>query len=230
MFLAAAVMAAAGNALNQKGSSGGGFALIFAGIFLAISALVIMIIYANQERVYRKTMAEPLLDYSLSNEELFEMKKRNIEEIKTQNLISLIIMLFFFLIVIVVGLFLGRDGRMTSLIMLIIAVVITLFALLITKVRIEKIRRSDNRVILSRKGALLHGQFHNWSSLGAEIDHVGFEKADIERNTQGRLRITYSALTRTGRNKLTLNIIFSAEHEQAVLNACRQLGWPQEYS
>lgn len=227
--IAAVVMMAAGLLINSNLRQAAGYALIFVGIFALLTAVTVFAVYLNQERIYRKTMADPLLNYQLSNEELTEMKNRNIQEIKAQNLISLIIMLFFFLVVIIIGLFLGRDGRITSLIMLVIAIIISLLALLITKIRVEKIRNSNNLVIVSKKGAILHGQFHNWSSMGAQIDEVSLELPDSLKATQGRLQITYSALTRTGRNKLTLNFIFSTELEQAVYETCRQLGWPQDY-
>lgn len=228
LLVIAIAMIAFGRWLGTNQGYSFGHAMFFVGIFIFVSALVIGLVFVHQERLYRKTMSNPLISFELASEDRADMIQKNVESIKAQHLLSLIIMLFFFLIVIVFGLFLGPEGRMMSLAMLIIAAIISLASVLITRFRIGRIRRSDGRVFISKKGAFLHGQFHSWATLGSRIDSVVLKRYDSDRSRKGHLKIVYSALTRTGRLTMKLHINYPVELEQELVQVCSILGWPQQ--
>lgn len=217
MALIAAVMIAVGLVVDTQWN----YALLFMGAFLLVIAVVVFATFTYQESVFRKVMREPLMELNVTGTDLDKMVQENSDAIRAQNLLSLIIMLFFFFIIIVVGLFLGPDGRMMSLMMLIIALMISLAAYIITKYRISKIKRSTGHVVISRRGALVHGQFHNWSIPGARIDKIELKPSAGTKS--GTLVIEYSALTRTGRNTAILNIKYPYQYEPHVQYTVSQL-------
>lgn len=206
--LIAIAMIIGGLQLSGPGNNMNGFGLIFIGFFLVIVAIIIWLVYLSQERQYRNALQTPLLDYMLDAATHAEAIAKNSAEIKEQNKAALLIMLFFCGLIAIGGLFFGEDGYLMSAIAVGLAVFLSLMAWIITSYRVAKLQRSNQRVLLSLGGALVSDEFHNWSTMGNRLESLTWQPGD--------LAITYSYITRAGRQSTTIHLAVPPGYENAA--------------
>jgi hypothetical protein len=223
LFLAAVALMIWGWYRSGPLSDSNGFGLFFIGFFLVITAVIIAAVYLGQERQYRRAVRQPLLIYQLDPAWSEAAVAKNSAEIKGQNKIMLLVMLFFCALLAIIGLFLGEDGLLFSLIAVCLGAFLTLSAWLITVYRIHKLKAGGHFVLLGLDGALVSGQFHAWSMLGARLDRLSYEPADPSAGRPGDLFIVYSAPGRYGRTTASLHLLVPPDREPEALAAMQQL-------
>lgn len=215
ILIAALAMTSGGLWLSGPGGQMDGFALVFSGFFLIIVAIVIAAVYWSQEKQFRQAVRNPLLDFQLDDAAHARAIIRNAAEIKSQNKLTLLIMLFFCGLIAVVSLLFGEEGRLMSLIAVGIAVFLSLAAWIVTAWRVAKLQRSQQRCLLSLNGALVSGDFHNWSSLGSRLEAIELQAGDLQ--------ISYSTIGRYSRQHQTIHLVIPAALQTAAAGAVEQL-------
>ncbi len=215
MALGGLALVGAGLAMLQDGGDMNGFGLVTIGGFLLVMAVVTAAVYGKMERQRRDALGEPLLSYRLPPDIRRDAAEKAAAEIRGQNLSVLLVMLAFCVLLALVGPFLAEDGWLFSVIALGLGAFLALAALVITRYRTWKLRRGGDRVVVARKGALVHGQFHAWTLLGARIDAIGYRPGPRD-DAFGELAIAYSAPSRTGRQSVSLAIPVPADQEEAA--------------
>lgn len=197
--------------------------IILIGGFLLLTALVIAIVYGLQEKLFRKTMRQPLMAYSLDAVWLQESIAKNAAEISGQNKLMLFVMLFFCLLLAIIFLFVGEDGPTVSLVMLGLAAFLSISAWIITRYRIRKLRKGGSHVLIGLDGVLFLGQFHTWALPGGRLDQFSYDPPQSDGDSAGVLNLVYSLPGRYSRTRATLQVFVPPELDAQARQTLQRL-------
>lgn len=196
--------------------------LILVGILLLVSAGVIAIVYGMQEKLFRKTMRQPLMVYTLDAAYLSDMITKNTAEIQAQNKIMLLVMLFFCGLMALIFLFIGEEGPLVSLAMLGLAAFLSLMAWIITRYRTNKLKKGGRHVLISQDGVLFLGQYHTWSLPGGRLDQLSYDPS-AEQGRPGMLTLVYSLPGRYSRTRQKIQMIVPPEYDEQAAQTLQLL-------
>lgn len=201
-------------------------ALIPSGLLVSIGGAVIFFKFRAQAKRYRSLFTEePLLRYTMSDENKRKAAEKNIEEIRGQNKTLLLIMLFFCVVFAVLMPLLVEEKLLMVLIFVGLAAVLSLAAWLITSYRVCKQRRASGEVILARHGVFAGGDFHCWEMPGASLRTVEYKPPGKKEDLEGVLRLGYRVAAYPASNQQTVILLIPPEYDArmpAVLRALRQ--------
>ena len=201
--------------IGMDGMSGG-FALALVSFFLAITGVVVAVIYGSRARALDRIFSgtELLARWSVDPEtrrraadaEYVEEKKAKAGLFLVVAAISLVIGLVFVL--------LDREvGWIVFLVLLGVLAVIGLVAWAGPRLRHARSRRATDDIFISQDGAYVNGEFHTWRLLEAKL-----ESAEFAEGTPSVLKIAYSAPVQYGRQSYTVHIpVPRGEEESARL-------------
>lgn len=192
----------------------GYFGVATISFMITLSGIITWLIYGKVNREFRKTMAKPLLQYTLSPSATKDVIDKNIKELWSTNTASLVLILFFSLIFGLFGFLFAEDWGLFATICLGIALFMTLAFWIITNSRVRKLRHGSYQVILSAQGVYVLGQYHSWGLNGSWISDLHYTPAD--RFGDGELRITYSTVTTAGPKDETVIILVPLEEDPKI--------------
>ena len=188
------------------------YALVVFGTIFIISAIVTIFVYGALEVKFQKIInSNTLLDFCIDDYEYQKTAEISANEIKANNKITLFIMLFFCIALAIIGPFVAEDGYLISLISIGLAVFLTLAAIIATTYRVNKLKKGSKRVVLSKKGAYICGEFHYWDLAGSAL-----LKAEYIRigNENGYIKINYGAITIPAQSVYSFIVPIPKEMEQ----------------
>ncbi|HWQ88996.1 MAG TPA: hypothetical protein VN374_03375 [Desulfitobacteriaceae bacterium] len=205
----------------------GYYALMMAGVFLAITGLVIIAVYSKLERAVRKTFntESPLLRFTAAEEDYQGFMEAQADEIRSINRTSRNIALFFCALIAIAGLlFIKEEGYYFTFIAAGIAVFLVVSQWLITGYRVKKLFKGDKEVILTEEGAYVCGQFHIWSRPIAFLDKVQYLRTgEYKGSSKTVIRISYSTISGTLVTPCTFVIMIPYEMEEQAEIATEKL-------
>lgn len=188
------------------------YALVTFGVIFLITAAVILIVYGALEAKFQRIINnDTLLSFCIDDSQYQKTATISADDIKTNNKITLWIMLFFCVILAVLGPFIAEDGYIISLIAIGLAVFLSLSALIITNYRVNKLKKGSKRVILSKDGAYVCGEFHCWNIPGSRLIKAQYISKDKD---EGYIKIEYGAATLPGPTVYSCIIPIPNEIEQ----------------
>lgn len=197
------------------------YALVVFGAIFIISAVVTIFVYGALEVKFQKIInSNTLLDFCIDDYGYKKTAEITANEVKANNKITLFIMLFFFGLLAIVGPFVADDGYLISLISIGLAVFLTLSAIIATKYRVNKLIKGSKRVVLSKKGAYICGEFHCWDMAGSALLKAEYI---CNGNKNGCIKINYGAITLPAQSVYSFIVPIPKEMEQRAKDIVKLL-------
>ena len=176
----------------------GGFALSFASGFMVIMGIIIVLIYRSRARQLDRILAGEgriaVWKYSPDEWERFTAIDFE-EEIKTKK--ALFYLISAICVVVGIIMLLVVKDILILYISLAIIPVVAIPAYLAPRMRYNKLKNSEGKVLIAEKGVIVGRMFHLWVKLGASLDQVILVTDDIPPI----LEFHYSMPTRNGRQQ-----------------------------
>lgn len=193
------------------------YSLLAFGVFFIIISLVIFAVYGAMEMKFKSAINnQKLLDFYLNDGSFDDIAAKTGNEIKMNNKALLIIMLLFCAIFGGLSLFLGEDGVLLSGIFIGLGIFLTIMAFIITKYRVNKLKKGSKRVILSKNAAFVAGEFHTWNVPGSALIGARYYPRDGHNVKTSFIEIQYGALTVPGPSTYTFAVPIPVEAENRV--------------
>jgi hypothetical protein len=190
------------------------FGIATISFMITLSGVITWILFGKVNRQFRKTLANPLLQYTLSPSATKDVIEKNIKELWSTNTASLVLIVFFCLLFGLFGFVFGEDWGVFAMICLGIAIFMTVTFWIITNYRVRKLRHGSHQVILSAQGVYVLGQYHSWGLKGSWISDLYYTPADSFGD--GELRITYSVVTTAGPKDETVILLVPMEEDPKI--------------
>jgi hypothetical protein len=190
--------------INVGGSSGNTafFALAMFSVLFAILGTIILFVYGAMQRRFYEALrdAAPLLRYTINANDYSEYAIKQADEIRFANKASLIIVIICCGIIGIAGFFRGGERAIYfPIIAIILSLLLSFSAWVITNYRINKLKKADQEVILTTESAYVGGQFHVWNVPSIYLSEaLYFGAGQYEGSRLPLIKIVYKALTRTG--------------------------------
>jgi len=217
----------AGFKLAKTTGADGFFALVMLGGLFVISGITILGVYAAMEAGVSRALKDsaPLFEFTLTARDYSLHWDTQVEEIRSANKMSLIIALIFCGLLAIGGPFFVKENpSLFSFISIGLAFFLVSACWLATKYRVNKLKNSDKKVVLTAGGAYIGGQFHAWKTPASFLNEaVYFEAGQYEKNPLPLIRITYSAMTGTIMTPYTVLIPVPPGVEEKAKDAVRVL-------
>lgn len=199
LFILGIGLVIAGALLEASTGSMDYYALIAFGVFFLIASLVTFKMYLRMEKEYRKSMGgKPLLRYTVENNLAKENIERQMKDLKSTNRGLLFIMLFFCAVFGIVLSFLLEDGWIMAVICLGLAAFLFLTERIVTRYRVNKLKKGTDEYVLTENGAVVGGEFHCWNMPGITITSVHY--CPSGESKPGILQIEYRGQSLAGEN------------------------------
>ena len=192
----------------------GYFGVATISFMITLSGIITWLIYGKINRQFQKTMAKPLLQYTLSESATKDVIEKNIKELWSTNTASLVLILFFCLIFGLFGFLFADDWGLFAMICLGLAVFMTVAFWIITSYRVRKLRHGSHQVVLSAQGVYVLGQYHSWGLKGSWVSDLYYTPADSFGD--GELRITYSVVTTAGPKDETVILLVPMDVDSKI--------------
>ena len=202
------------------------FALFAGGVFFSIIALVTFFVYLSLELKLKKLLNKDgiLLKYEVSPDLLQEATKQKGEEIKGVNKgLLLVIIGFCVLFAIFAPMIIDGDDEEQMLFRIIcigIGIFMTIMYLIVTAYRVHKLKHANGRVVLSRRAALVLGEFHCWDLPMYRLESSQFfVPGTYEGMSSAVIKLVYGTFTTTGPTTYAVLIPVPGEQYNNATNA-----------
>lgn len=175
----------------------GGFAMSFTAGFMVIMSVVVIFIYRSRARQLDKILTGEgrIAIWRYSQDEWVRFIAADFEdEKKSKKMLFLVVAV----IAIIVGILLmiSLKDPLALLIALGIIPIVAIPAFLAPRARLNKLKKSEPKALIAKKGVIVGKMFHLWVNLGASLDEVNIN-SDAEPDM---VEFTYSMPTRNGRD------------------------------
>jgi len=176
----------------------GGFALGFVSFFMVIMSIVVILIYRSRANQLDRILAGEgrLAVWKYEPYEWEKFTAIDFEEEKKAKKFLFFLISAICVIVGVILLVLVRDVLIFYISLAIIPVV-AIPAFLAPRMRYNKLKKSEGKVLISEKGVIVGRMFHLWVKLGARLDEVVLATDEYPPI----LEFHYSMPTRNGRQE-----------------------------
>jgi len=176
----------------------GGFALGFVSFFMVIMSVVVILIYRSRAKQLDRILAGEgrLAVWQYEPYEWEKFTSIDFEEEKKAKKFLFLLISAICVIVGVILLVLVKDILILYISLAIIPVV-AIPAFLAPRMRYNKLKKSEGKVLISEKGVIVGRMFHLWVKLGARLDQVVL----VTDEYPPILEFYYSMPTRNGRQE-----------------------------
>jgi len=184
----------------------GGFAISFVCIFLAITGIIVIVIYSGRARLLNRILSGEniLAHWTYSPEEWRKYTEKEYEEEKQLKKglffvisgIAVLTGIIFFLVD-------HKNGIWVLLAMLGLVAIIAFTAWITSLYNYRQNKKFHGQTYITEKAIYLNRQLHTWGGPGDSLESVALEKKD---NAQALLKFKYSVITRTGLQQQTVRI------------------------
>jgi len=173
----------------------GGFAVSLVSLFLAITSLIVAIIYFQlAQKFQRITSGDNLIAYwRYTGEEWLKFTVKEYKYEKNKNKMLLLLIGVIALIIFTVFAIVNPDTwRFMFMVFLGLMALLAIFAFLVPWLNYKARRKSSYELYLSKNGAYIGGSFHVWGLLGSKLEEAVFNEKEMQ------IILDYSYPTRTG--------------------------------
>ncbi|MBX7221401.1 MAG: hypothetical protein K1Y36_15735 [Blastocatellia bacterium] len=190
-----------------------GFGIVFMGGFVALVGLIGAIMYFSRAKTLDQIFSGQnlLVHWNYTPAEWSNYAEADFAIAKNEKVPLFILTASICLVV--GGIFLMADPKAGGFVFLVMVGLVALLGLLVVvvpRLRYAKNRQQVGEAFVSTNGVWLNGQFHSWNLLGGR-----FEEADLVLGPPLMLNITYSFVTRTGRQYESVRVPVP-QHEEAA--------------
>jgi xanthosine utilization system XapX-like protein len=191
---------------------GGGFAISFVCVMLAITGIIVIIIYSGRARLLNRILngENSLAHWRYSPEEWRTYTEKEYKEEKAMKKglflmvagIALLIGIIFFIVN-------HEAGAWVFMAMLGLIAIIGFTAWFTSWYNYRQNNKYLGETYITENAVYINRQLHTWQGLGAVLDSVNLD----QRKTQNILQFVYSAPTRTGMQEYRVNVPVPAGQE-----------------
>ena len=193
----------------------GGFAISFVCIFLAITGVIIIVIYGGRARLLSRILSGEniLVHWKYSPEEWRKYTEKEYKEEKqVKKGLAFVISGIALLMGIIFFLADHENGIWVLVVMLALIAVIAFTAWFTSWYNYRQNKKYLGETYITEDAVYINRQLHTWRGLGARLDSV-----DVNRGaSQLLLQFVYSAPTRTGMQEYTVRIPVPKGQEEAA--------------
>jgi hypothetical protein len=184
----------------------GGFALSILGGFIAMMAIIAMVIYLQMagilDRITKKENVLVYWQYTPEEWKVYTEQEHEEDAAARRNLFFMVVVIAF--IVGIVFMIIKRENYfLIACIILGIIAITGIAAWSSTMANYMNNKRRLGEVYIALDGAYLNRQVHIWKGIGNKLEAIAFEEDEHERP---RIKIDYSSPGRNSRNFYTVRI------------------------
>jgi hypothetical protein len=205
--------------IGLKGMDGG-FAVSFISFFLALSSLIVTIIYFQMARKFRKIISGDNLiaHWKYEGEEWLKFAEKEYKYEKGKNKTLLLIIGIIALAVFVIfTLFDPEIWRFMFMVLLGLMALLAVFAFLVPWLSYKSRKKSSYQLYLSKNGVYVGGSFHIWGFLGSKLENAAFNEKEMQ------ITLEYSYPVNTGRSIETVHIPVPVSRKDTAKEAVEKL-------
>jgi len=182
----------------------GGFAVSLVSAFLAISSLIVAIVYFQLAQKFKRiTSGDNLIaHWRYEREEWLKFTEKEYKYEKNKNRMLLLFIGIIALVVFIVFVLFNPDtGRIMLMALLGLMALLAIFAFLVPWLNYKARKKSSYELYLSKKGVYIGGSFHVWGFLGSKLEAAVFDEKEMQ------VILNYSYPTRTGPSNEIVHIL-----------------------
>lgn len=179
----------------------GGAALIFLGIFAAITGVIVSIMFFKRARVVDDAFSDTsfLIHWTYEKDTWDKYAEKEFQFRKSGNRALFMLVGGMCLAAGIIFVIIDPDaGRYVLLVMLGVIVILGITAILTAVMPYNRNKKRVGEVYIFNNGLYINGQTHIWKGFAARLDKV------IHDSRNNLLKFTYSAITRVGRQHYTV--------------------------
>ena len=181
----------------------GGFALSLVSLFLAISSLIVAIIYFQLAQKFKRITSGDsfIAHWRYEREEWLKFTEKEYEYEKNKNRMLLLFIGVIALVVFIIFSLVNHDSwRIMLVVWLGLMALLAIFAFLVPWLNYKARKKSSYELYLSKNGVYIGGSFHVWGFLGSKLEEAAFDEKEMQ------VILDYSYLTRTGHSNEIVHI------------------------
>jgi len=173
----------------------GGFALSLVSLFLAISSLIVAIIYFQLAQKFKRITSGDsfIAHWRYEREEWLKFTEKEYKYEKNKNRMLLLFIGVIALVVFIIFSLVNHDSwRIMLVVWLGLMALLSIFAFLVPWLNYKARKKSSYELYLSKNGIYIGGSFHVWGFLGSKLEDAAFNEKEMQ------VILNYSYPTRTG--------------------------------
>ena len=173
----------------------GGFAVSLVSAFLAISSLIVSIIYFQLAQKFKRITSGDsfIAHWRYEREEWLKFTEKEYKYEKNKNRMLLLFIGVIALVVFIIFSLVNHDSwRIMLVVWLGLMALLSIFAFLVPWLNYKARKKSSYELYLSKNGVYIGGSFHVWGFLGSKLEGVVFDENEMQ------IILNYSYFTRTG--------------------------------
>ena len=181
----------------------GGFALSLVSAFLAISSLIVAIIYFQLAQKFKRITSGDsfIAHWRYEREEWLKFTEKEYKYEKNKNRMLLLFIGVIALVVFIIFSLVNHDSwRIMLVVWLGFMALLSIFAFLVPWLNYKARKKSSYELYLSKNGVYIGGSFHVWGFLGSKLEEAVFDEKEMQ------VILDYSYLTRTGHSNEIVHI------------------------
>ena len=198
----------------------GGFAVSLVSLFLAISSLIVAIIYFQLAQKFKRiTSGDNLIaHWTYEREEWLKFTEKEYKYEKNKNRMLLLFIGVIALAVLIIFSLVNHDSwRIMVMVWLGLMALLAIFAFLVPWLNYKARKKSSYDLYLSKNGVYIGGSFHVWGFLGSKLEEAAFDENEMQ------VILDYSYLTRTGHSNEIVHIPVPPSKIDAAKKAVEKL-------
>jgi energy-coupling factor transporter transmembrane protein EcfT len=198
----------------------GGFAVSTASLFLAISSLIVAIVYFQLAQKFKRiTSGDNLIaHWRYEREEWLKFTEKEYKYEKNKNrMLLFLIGVIALVIFIVFALFNSDTWHIILMVLLGLMALLAIFAFLVPWLNYKARKKSSYELYLSKNGVYIGGSFHVWGFLGSKLKDAAFDEKEMQ------VILDYSYPTRTGPSNEMVHIPVPPSKIDAAREAVKKL-------
>jgi len=206
--------------INSLEGLDGGFALSLVSLFLAISSLIVAIIYFQLAQKFKRITSGDsfIAHWRYEREEWLKFTEKEYKYEKNKNRMLLLFIGVIALVVFIIFSLVNHDSWLIMvMVWLGLMALLSIFAFLVPWLNYKARKKSSYELYLSKNGVYIGGSFHVWGFLGSKLEEAAFDEKEMQ------VILDYSYLTRTGHSNEIVHIPVPPSKIDAAKKAVEKL-------
>jgi hypothetical protein len=198
----------------------GGFALSLVSLFLAISSLIVAIVYFKLAQKFKRIISgdNPIAHWTYEREEWLKFTEKEYKYAKNKNRLLLLLIGIIALVVCIIFVIVNPDAwRIMLVVWFGLMALLAIFAFSVPMLNYKVRRKSTYELYLSKNGVYIGGSFHVWGFLGSKLESAVFDEKEMQ------VILDYSYPTRTGPSNEIVHIPVPLSKVEAAREAVEKL-------
>ena len=198
----------------------GGFALSLVSVFLAISSLIVAIIYFQLAQKFKRITSGDsfIAHWRYEREEWLKFTEKEYKYEKNKNRMLLLFIGVIALVVFIIFSLVNHDSWLIMVVVWLgLTALLAVFAFLVPWLNYKARKKSSYEFYLSKNGVYIGGSFHVWGFLGSKLEEAVLDEKEMQ------IILNYSYPTRTGPSNEIVHIPVPLSKIDAAREAVEKL-------